>query len=57
MSLEFPIEHLWGIILAAGEGTRARTFLSELCGGRGIKQFCTVIGCRSLRSRYERACS
>jgi len=48
MSPEFQIGQLWGIVLAAGEGTRVRTFLAELCGGRGIKQFCTVIGCRSM---------
>lgn len=40
--------HLWGIILAGGEGTRVRDFLTQLCGGRGIKQFCTVIGRRSM---------
>lgn len=39
---------LWGIVLAAGEGTRVRTFLAQLCGGRGIKQFCAVIGRRSM---------
>jgi len=39
---------LWGIVLAAGEGTRVRTFLRHLCGGRGIKQFCAVVGRRSL---------
>jgi mannose-1-phosphate guanylyltransferase len=39
---------LWGIVLAAGEGTRVRDFLAQLCGGRGIKQFCAVIGRRSM---------
>lgn len=39
---------LWGIVLAAGEGTRVRDFLSQLCSNRGIKQFCTVIGRRSM---------
>ena len=39
---------LWGIVLAGGEGTRVRAFLQHLCGGRGIKQFCTVIGRRSM---------
>jgi mannose-1-phosphate guanylyltransferase len=39
---------LWGIVLAAGEGTRVRDFLQHLCGGRGIKQFCAVIGRRSM---------
>ncbi len=39
---------LWGIVLAAGEGTRTRDFLAQLCGGRDIKQFCAVIGRRSM---------
>jgi mannose-1-phosphate guanylyltransferase len=39
---------LWGIVLAAGEGSRVREFLTQLCGGRGIKQFCAVIGHRSM---------
>lgn len=38
----------WGIVLAAGEGNRVRDFLSALCGGRGIKQFCAVWGGKSL---------
>jgi len=38
----------WGIVLAAGEGSRVREFLSALCGGRGIKQFCSVLGKDSL---------
>jgi len=43
-----PKRQLWGIVLAAGEGTRVREFLAQLCGGRGIKQFCAVTGRRSL---------
>ncbi|MEW6298367.1 MAG: sugar phosphate nucleotidyltransferase [Thermodesulfobacteriota bacterium] len=43
-----PEHKLWGIVLAAGEGTRVRPFLQRLCGGRGIKQFCAVIGRRSM---------
>ena len=38
----------WGIVLAGGEGSRVRGFLSALCGGRGIKQFCSILGGRSL---------
>ena len=38
----------WGIVLAGGEGNRVRDFLSALCGGRGIKQYCSVLGRRSL---------
>lgn len=39
---------LWGIVLAGGEGERVRTFLQQLCGGRGIKQFCAVTGSGSM---------
>jgi mannose-1-phosphate guanylyltransferase len=45
---QIPTQKLWGIVLAAGEGARARDFLTHLCGGRGIKQFCAVIGRRSM---------
>lgn len=38
---------LWGIVLATDEGVPVRTFLQQLCGGQGIKQFCAVIGRRS----------
>src|SRR5438477_7416747 len=48
MNAKQHIGQLWGIVLAAGEGSRVRTFLSDLCGGRGIKQFCTILGRRSL---------
>ena len=48
MNQEPSTGQLWGIVLAAGEGTRVRPFLSQLCGGRGIKQFCAVIGRRSM---------
>jgi mannose-1-phosphate guanylyltransferase len=48
MNAEFQIGQLWGIILAAGDGVRVRDFLVDLCGGRGIKQFCAVIGRRSM---------
>jgi mannose-1-phosphate guanylyltransferase len=38
----------WGIILAGGEGRRVQRFLAALCGGRGIKQYCAVLGRQSL---------
>jgi len=41
----------WGIVLAAGEGTRVRDFLSQLCGGRGIKQFSAVIDNQTMLDR------
>jgi mannose-1-phosphate guanylyltransferase len=40
--------HTWGIVLAGGEGSRVQTFLAALCGGRGIKQYCAVLGRQSL---------
>lgn len=41
-------DNRWAIVLAAGEGTRVRAFLQRLCGGRGIKQYCAVVGRRSM---------
>jgi mannose-1-phosphate guanylyltransferase len=41
----------WGIVLAGGEGCRVQKFLAALCGGRGIKQYCAVLGRRSLLER------
>jgi mannose-1-phosphate guanylyltransferase len=46
--IEHTLNRTWGIILAAGEGTRVSSFLTKLCGGRGIKQFCAVMGGRTL---------
>jgi mannose-1-phosphate guanylyltransferase len=40
--------HTWGIVLAGGEGSRVQTFLAALCGGKGIKQYCAVLGRQSL---------
>jgi mannose-1-phosphate guanylyltransferase len=40
--------NLWAVVLAGGEGTRVRSFLQQLCGGSGLKQFSTVIGSRSM---------
>lgn len=41
-------ENLWGMILAGGEGMRVQPFLARVCGGKGVKQFCAVIGRRSM---------
>lgn len=40
--------NVWGVVLAGGEGTRVRSFLKQLCGGSGLKQFSTIIGERSM---------
>jgi mannose-1-phosphate guanylyltransferase len=41
----------WAVVLAAGQGTRVRDFLTQLCGGRGIKQFSRVIGSQTMLDR------
>lgn len=40
--------NIWAVVLAGGEGTRVRSFLQQVCGGSGLKQFSTVIGSRSM---------
>lgn len=40
--------HVWAVVLAGGDGTRVRSFLKQLCGGSGLKQFSTIIGERSM---------
>lgn len=40
--------NVWAVVLAGGEGTRVRSFLQQVCGGSGLKQFSTVIGNRSM---------
>ena len=47
---ELYMEHanVWAVVLAGGEGTRVRSFLQEVCGGSGLKQFSTVFGNRSM---------
>lgn len=40
--------NLWAIVLAGGEGTRVRSFLQQMCGGSGLKQFSAIIDERSM---------
>jgi mannose-1-phosphate guanylyltransferase len=44
-------QNQWGVVLAGGEGSRVQSFLAALCGGRGIKQYCAVLGGDSLLER------
>lgn len=41
-------EHLWSIILAGGEGERARPFIEQWLGYPLPKQFCKFVGTRSM---------
>jgi mannose-1-phosphate guanylyltransferase len=40
--------NIWAIVLAGGEGTRVRSFLQQICGGSGLKQFSAIIDERSM---------
>jgi mannose-1-phosphate guanylyltransferase len=49
-------KHLWGIILAGGEGNRLQHFIKKQYGYNRPKQYCTVTGTRSLiRHTLDRA--
>jgi len=49
-------KHLWGIILAGGEGNRLRHFVKKQYGYERPKQYCTLVGTRSLiRHTLDRA--
>ena len=46
----------WAVVLAGGEGTRLRAFVREVLGSERPKQFCRIIGTRSmLRHTWDRA--
>jgi mannose-1-phosphate guanylyltransferase len=49
-------QHLWGIVLAGGEGNRLKDLVKKQYGYHRPKQFCTFIGTRSLiRHTLDRA--
>ena len=51
-----PNQHRWGIVLAGGEGRRLSRFLMSQYGTDSPKQFCAILGDRSmLRRTIERA--
>ena len=43
-----PNDHLWSIILAAGEGERSYPFIEQWLGYPLPKQYCTFVGTRSM---------
>jgi mannose-1-phosphate guanylyltransferase len=59
ITAQFPHEktrHSWGVILAGGEGTRMKRFLKTELGQDRPKQFCSIVGTRSmLRHTIDRA--
>jgi len=49
-------DHLWGIILAGGEGRRLQPFIRSYLGSERPKQYCALVGTRSmLRHTIARA--
>jgi mannose-1-phosphate guanylyltransferase len=52
-SLEDYKKHLWGIILAGGEGTRLQPYIEQIYGYPRPKQYCTLTGTRSLISHTK----
>ncbi len=43
-----PVGHNWGIILAGGDGNRLKEYTERIYGYHRPKQYCTLIGTRSL---------
>jgi mannose-1-phosphate guanylyltransferase len=41
-------DHVWGLVLAAGEGSRLRALTTRPCGTAVPKQFCSLAGGRTL---------
>lgn len=40
--------HLWSIVLAGGDGVRARAFIRQWLGSASPKQYCAFVGTRSM---------
>ena len=43
-----PLNKLWSIVLAGGEGERVRLLVQRWLGQRRPKQYCTYVGTRSM---------
>ena len=41
-------QHLWGVLLAGGDGTRLRDLTTRIVGDNRPKQFCPIVGSESL---------
>ena len=46
-------QHRWGIILAGGDGTRLRPLTRLACGDNRPKQFCPLLGGKTLLARTQ----
>jgi len=50
-------QHRWGVILAGGEGVRLKSLTRFVCGEDTPKQFCALLGGRSLLAQTEQRVS
>ncbi len=51
-----PADSVWIVVLAGGQGRRLQTFIHDILGDNRPKQFCRIIGHRSmLRHTWDRA--
>jgi mannose-1-phosphate guanylyltransferase len=51
-----PSDNLWVVVLAGGQGTRLRNFIRHVLGSEKPKQFCRIVGSRSMiRHTWDRA--
>ena len=51
-----PAANLWAVVLAGGQGTRLQGFLRQVLGTERPKQFCRIVGSRSmLRHTWDRS--
>ena len=41
-------QNIWGLILSGGEGTRLRPLITKLYGVERPKQYCSIVGTRSM---------
>jgi mannose-1-phosphate guanylyltransferase len=46
--------HLWGVILAGGDGRRLQSFIRARFGSNRPKQYCTFLGTQSMLRRTIR---
>ena len=57
MHLGSDQQHRWGVILAGGEGVRLKSLTRFVCGEDTPKQFCALLGGRSLLAQTEQRVS
>ena len=52
-----PLRHRWGVILAGGDGTRLQPLTRLACGDNRPKQFCPLLGGKTLLAHTRRRIS